>query len=149
MVGMTEPNAPDPLAAVKARWFTDDQHRAEYWADLASRDVPRLIGEVERVRELLGRLEWADHKTRGEVGVGSTLTIWPCCPVCKAGDNEGGHRPGCELAAELGRADEAEDQALTELARRGGPEADRALAEGRTRPLPEVVAELEEDEASR
>jgi hypothetical protein len=103
MVGMTEPSAPDPLAAVKARWFTDDQHRAEYWADLASRDVPWLIGEVERLRAVLRQ----------------------------------------DLPSE------AEDQALTEIARQGGPEADRALAEGRTRPLPEVLEELGDSEAGR
>jgi hypothetical protein len=40
----------DQWAEIKARWFTDDLHRAEYWADLASRDVPWLLGEVERLR---------------------------------------------------------------------------------------------------
>ena len=58
---------PDPLAEVKARWFTDDQHRAEYWADLASRDVPLLVGEVERLQRY--EAMWQDcrrHRDQAE-----------------------------------------------------------------------------------
>ena len=41
----------DPLAEIKARWSSDELHRAEYWADLASRDVPALIKQVEEWRQ--------------------------------------------------------------------------------------------------
>jgi hypothetical protein len=40
----------DRLLQIKARWFTDALHRSEYWADQASRDVPWLVSEVERLR---------------------------------------------------------------------------------------------------
>jgi hypothetical protein len=55
---------PDPLAEthaeferVKAQWYSAELHRPEFWADLASRDVPFLIGEVERLRALIPA-EW-------------------------------------------------------------------------------------------
>ena len=79
----------DPLAAVKARWFTDDLHRAEYWADLAGRDVPWLVGEVERLRDLLARLEHIDFG-RGMEG----------CPVCFR-RTLNPHTKTCWLAEEL------------------------------------------------
>ncbi len=58
-------NDQDPLAEVKARWFTDDQHRAEYWADLASRDVPWLVEQVEQWRQAAGAEAYlADERGR-------------------------------------------------------------------------------------
>jgi hypothetical protein len=55
---MSDPDQPAETRAeferVKARWYSDELHRPEFWADLASRDVPFLIGEVERLR---GELE--------------------------------------------------------------------------------------------
>jgi hypothetical protein len=57
---MSNPDQPASTHAeferVKARWYSDELHRPEFWADLASRDVPFLIGEVERLRGLLERL---------------------------------------------------------------------------------------------
>lgn len=47
---------PVPLAEVKARWFGDELHRAEWWADHASRDVPLLVGEVEWLQGEVERL---------------------------------------------------------------------------------------------
>jgi hypothetical protein len=62
----------------------------------APADVDWLVGEVDRLRDLLGRLEWA-----GEGDFGAH------CPVCEAFKDEvdgvggSGHAPGCWLAAEL------------------------------------------------
>jgi hypothetical protein len=85
----------DRLDQIKTAWFDGGLHRAEYWADLASRDIPWLIGEcdirrawnaslhsqlaasktdVERLEGLLRRLEWAGTICDGEE---------PCCPVCR------------------------------------------------------------------
>jgi hypothetical protein len=52
------------------------------------------VGEVERLRGLLGRLEWADEDDTGR----------RYCPVCEWAEATGqGHDPGCWLAAELAR----------------------------------------------
>jgi hypothetical protein len=85
---------PDPLAAIKTAWLGDELHRPEYWADLASRDVPFLIGEDERLRGLLKRLEWA--------GTNSDMVAEESafCLICM-GWRHVGHNPGCELAAAL------------------------------------------------
>jgi len=88
---------PDPLAAIKARWFTDDMHRAEYWADLASRDVPWLVDEVARLRDLIARLEWPETLP----GAGP----WHVCPVC-SNHRDQGHDPDCWLAVALAGNDE-------------------------------------------
>jgi hypothetical protein len=97
---MTDPpRDPDLLAAIRARWFTDGLHRAEYWADLASRDVPLLVDladkrgrEVGRLRDLLARLEWGDGRNR--------------CSAC--GEHKArGHEPGCWLAEALTSNEEA------------------------------------------
>jgi hypothetical protein len=51
------------------------------------------LAEVDRLRDLLGRLEWAVNCYDD-----------PRCPVCgayKHGQPPGRHDPGCELAAEL------------------------------------------------
>lgn len=37
----------DPLAEIEATWTGDELHRAEFWADRASRDIPWLISEVQ------------------------------------------------------------------------------------------------------
>jgi hypothetical protein len=122
---------PDPLDALKARWTSDELHTSNYWADLASRDVPWLIGEVERLRrivdkplgaiwrqveeqtraqwfgdrreadrlrELLGRLEWAS----------GTYCDEAACPECSQRPRDG-HYPDCWLAAELHRPDPVEE----------------------------------------
>lgn len=55
------------LAEIKSHWFTDDQHRPDYWADLASRDVPWLIQEVERLQRF--EAMWEDcrkHRKQAE-----------------------------------------------------------------------------------
>jgi hypothetical protein len=54
-----------------------------------------LIGEVERLRELLGRLEWA-----GTIVFDEWYDKGKCCPVCR-GEQDDGHAPGCELAAAI------------------------------------------------
>jgi hypothetical protein len=38
------------VETIKQRWYSDELHRAEWWADHASRDIPFLIGEVERLQ---------------------------------------------------------------------------------------------------
>ena len=95
----------DRLADIKARWFTDEMHHPNWWADHASRDIPTLVGEVERLdyltlvaardierlRGLLARLEWEG----GLDGAG-------VCPACHNYDT-GGHDPDCWLANELPR----------------------------------------------
>jgi hypothetical protein len=53
--------------------------------------------EVERLRELLGRLEWAGCI---EDITGSSSA----CPACEVEEGDPhGHEPGCWLAKELGR----------------------------------------------
>jgi hypothetical protein len=112
MVGMTEATAPaeGQLAEIKARWFTDDLHRAEYWADHASRDVPRLVSKVERLLDLLGRLEWVPDDgipvcpICGEQQTGTLY--WDGQPTAMGGGGlvaSAGHADGCELAKALGR----------------------------------------------
>jgi hypothetical protein len=110
MVGMTEPSAPDPLVEIKDTWFGGTQHRAEWWADRASRDVPWLVGQVERVRDLLGRLEWVPDDgipvcpICGEQQTGTLY--WDGPPTAAGGGGmvaSAGHADGCELARALGR----------------------------------------------
>jgi hypothetical protein len=55
-----------------------------------------LVAEVERRRGLLARLEWSD--TTGWVDGAAEAA----CPVC-GGTMAKGHKPGCEIAAALGR----------------------------------------------
>lgn len=120
---------PDRLATIQTRWFSEELHRAEWWADHASRDVPWLVGEVAdlraalqaatqaaaaeadladergreiaRLRELLNRLEWAGTEVDWD-----EPDAWSVCPACH-GPQSIGHAPGCELAAVLtGNANE-------------------------------------------
>jgi hypothetical protein len=49
------------------------------------------IDAAKRRLALLQRLEWA----------GTGYGRGPCCLVCTGQPDDGGHRPGCELAAEL------------------------------------------------
>jgi hypothetical protein len=87
----------DRLAEVKALHFI---------GQISNADVDWLVGEVARLRELLGRLEWAGQPVPEE-GSGR----WPMCPVCEALNPPYGsvydftphHEPGCWLAKELGR----------------------------------------------
>jgi len=48
---------PDPLDAIKERWFTEERHMPEHWHDLAQRDIPWLIGEVEQLRKALDEID--------------------------------------------------------------------------------------------
>jgi hypothetical protein len=64
-------------------------------ADEANRLVDEAIAEVERLRGLLGRLEWA-----GTVVFDEWYAKRKCCPVCR-GEQDDGHAPGCELAAAI------------------------------------------------
>lgn len=91
--------------------MTDQDRLPEIKAQLASVDANKrvrslgpnltrvyldwLIGEVERSRGLLDRLEWIDTGLDcGDYTKG--------CPICW-GEQQHGHEPGCELAKELGR----------------------------------------------
>jgi hypothetical protein len=65
----------------------------------APADIDWLVGEVERLRGLLARLEWAGTTCYDAYGAEHT------CPACRvqwdtAADFKG-HIPGCWLAAEL------------------------------------------------
>jgi hypothetical protein len=60
---------------------------------VARTQVDRLIAEVERLRGLLGRLEWSEP-----VAYGTS----PVCPVCGRLQKHG-HEADCWLAAELHR----------------------------------------------
>lgn len=53
--------------------------------------IMRLLDFHERTRKLLGKVEW--H-------AGAVAWI---CPSCAGAQDRGGHKPGCELAALLGR----------------------------------------------
>jgi hypothetical protein len=103
----------DRLDEIKARWANKPEalEVSKAWALV---DIRWLIGEVEewrqaaaaeadlanergrtieRLRGLLGRLEWAGR---------SDFSEQAACPVCELlRDPEGRHEPGCWLAAEL------------------------------------------------
>jgi hypothetical protein len=63
---------PDDLTAIKARWgvlhedvlTAGEQHRAEYWADHASRDIPELLDRITRALEYVdsGQVDGEHHK---------------------------------------------------------------------------------------
>jgi hypothetical protein len=57
-------------------------------------ELDRLRSEVERLRGLLARLEWA-----GTVVFDEWYKVGLCCPVCRA--EEGDAHSDCWLAAEL------------------------------------------------
>ena len=46
----------DKLVEIKGRWLKEELHRPEYWADLASRDVPSLITEADEARDLARKM---------------------------------------------------------------------------------------------
>jgi hypothetical protein len=89
---------PDRLGKIKERMAERVLHPNE------RSDVDWLVSENERLRGLLGRLEWAGQPVPEE-GMGR----WPMCPVCEALNPPYGavydmtphHEPGCWLAAEL------------------------------------------------
>jgi hypothetical protein len=83
----------DQLPEIKRRWGV-----AVPVADIAHADVDWLVGEVERLRGLLGRLEWVEQ---GYNCVGYD----EICPVCNA-EKDTPHVSGCWLAEVLGRNDE-------------------------------------------
>jgi hypothetical protein len=58
-------------------------------------DLLWLVGEVERLRGLLARLEWAGGEVVGD------CQRFDACPECSAREGYDQHRPGCWLAAEL------------------------------------------------
>jgi hypothetical protein len=59
--------------------------------------VDWLVAEVERLRGLLARAEWAATEVDWD-----EPDAWSVCPDCHHPQTTG-HGPGCELAAELGR----------------------------------------------
>jgi hypothetical protein len=54
------------------------------------------VAAAKRRLALLQRLQWA-----GTVVFDNGYAKGPCCAVCTGEPDDGGHRPGCELAAEL------------------------------------------------
>jgi hypothetical protein len=85
----------------------DDQERLaevkalHFIGQISNADVDWLVGEVERLRGLLGRLEWAGTHCERDREMAA-------CPVCDVlADSEvvgqQPHGPGCWLAKELGR----------------------------------------------
>jgi hypothetical protein len=89
---------PDRLDEIKRR-ATDIRKIRPFKVDpvntLVTQDVPFLLAEVERLRGLLKRLEWAGGLTHG-------YPDEDCCPAC-AWRPMDGHDPDCWLAAALGR----------------------------------------------
>jgi hypothetical protein len=82
---MTEP---DPLAAIKGRMAERVLHPGE------RADVDWLVGEVERLRGLLARLEWLPQwNSDGS----QDEAMCPVCGECR----QDGHAPGCEWVAAL------------------------------------------------
>jgi len=66
------PAGPPPgdwLAEIRTRWLGDEQHRAEWWADYASRDVPRLLAEVTRLRDEAERLRRSEAQARSVIAL--------------------------------------------------------------------------------
>jgi hypothetical protein len=68
-------------------WVSEWKQQAEENSDppWTSMAILKLVSEVERLRGLLGRLEWAGH----------------FCPACGAIEDRDDHEPDCWLAAEL------------------------------------------------
>jgi hypothetical protein len=96
---------PDPLAVIKARWqpITDESLDDPEVLGRRLRDaqtaheVDWLIGEVERLRDLLRSIEWYGTRCHQDITGCEDEDV---CPVCDASQLEG-HQPGCRLAAEL------------------------------------------------
>jgi hypothetical protein len=112
---------PDRLAEIKAREFGPTRADADWLVGEVERLRERLIecqgsefhgmhtemvglhrglevqgAEVDRLRGLLARLEWAGQPTPGE-----RIGTHPRCPVCR--ETKPPHDRGCWLAAELHR----------------------------------------------
>jgi hypothetical protein len=84
--GCLEPKVEQVDRLTVVRWRRERKRDGWY-----PEDIDWLVGEVERLRELLGRLEWA----------GSTQAYQQAfCPVCQR-SKLGGHGRACWLAAEL------------------------------------------------
>lgn len=73
--------------------IADELHAPGPW-----QETTRLLDEVERSRALLKRIEWkASHPIDGDE-YGETSAA---CPEC--GGEHPNHKPGCELAAPIGK----------------------------------------------
>lgn len=79
----------DRLAAIKRRLSATTPNAVR---DAIDRE---LIAEVDRLRDLLARLEWAGYDGYGNL-----------CGICEMPQDRG-HRPGCDLAAALGKHEAA------------------------------------------
>lgn len=96
VVAVSDPDrlADDAVAVWKgrleaARSEANNITRTGRYIDLGRDGVPALIAEVDRLRDLLTRLEWAVvDPLHGR-----------CCPACDGVQPD--HDPGCELAAML------------------------------------------------
>jgi hypothetical protein len=90
-------NDPDLIAQLQD--CQDEVARLERYRSLGQ--IPRLdllLAENERLRDLLGRLEWAGFVRLAHEHIGDP----PACPICGS-ERQAGHRPHCWLAKELGR----------------------------------------------
>jgi hypothetical protein len=100
----------DPLDEIKARWRYGNNRQPGAPLYREQLDVDWLIGaldlardsnyefdavyshrEVERLRGLLARLEWAGTE-------GICDEDWAACPACGAAESQGRHGPICWLA---------------------------------------------------
>lgn len=73
-------------------WLVEQAREAERLPG-AQVTIGKLSHQIARLRELLGRLEWA----AGDYEHGDTA----CCPVCRWWKEDGHNPDGCELDAEL------------------------------------------------
>jgi hypothetical protein len=78
-------------------WLVGEVERLTHLHQLDHSLADQRQAKVERLRELLARLEWA-----GVFLDPMDNLDQPACPACKE-SRQGGHGPGCWLAEALGR----------------------------------------------
>lgn len=84
-----------------ARWKRHLQSSVQLESNarsLRDEDALRLLDFAERAKKLLGEMEWS----ASEVGYHDEDT-YKACPQCGALRVDGDHKPGCELAALIGK----------------------------------------------
>jgi hypothetical protein len=92
-----QPTQMDRLEETKARLAAANGAQRFYGPHSALKDLGWLVGEVERQRDLLTRLEWT-----GTVVFDEWYDKGKCCPACR-GTKDEGHADDCRLAKELSR----------------------------------------------